>query len=168
MLKRLCGCLALPALALVLAAAAPAARPSPVRTIQFSGYDWAVKSSVHRLGPGPNYFSSSTDNVWVDSQGRLHLRITYSKGRWYCAEVIGPQSLGRGTYTFTLDSPVDSLDPNVTLALYTWSDDPAYNNREIDIEFGRFGNASTRRTASTSSSPTIIRATCSELPSRPA
>jgi hypothetical protein len=114
------------------------------RTVDFSGYTWEVKSSTGVVGPGPNYFSNSVDNVWVDGLGRLHLKVTHSKRRWYSAEVINMQSLGRGCYRFELDSAVDALDPNVVLGLFTWSDDPAYNNRELDIEFGRWGNAADR------------------------
>ena len=116
---------------------ASGARPSPSRAITFSGYTWDVKSSAGKVGPGPNSFSNSASNVWVDASGRLHLRITLSKGHWYCAEVVNRQSLGRGTYAWTLDSPVDALDPNVTLGLFTWNDDPAYNHRELDVELAR-------------------------------
>ena len=116
------------------------ARPVEARTVSFSGYTWTVKSSAGKVGPGPNYFSSSADNVWTDANG-LHLRITYSGGHWYCAEVVNTQSLGYGTYSFTLGSPVDALDPNVTLGLFTWSDRPPYNHRELDIELARWGNA---------------------------
>ena len=35
----------------------------------------------------------------------------------------------------------DLQNPNVVLGLFTWSDDPAYDNREIDIEFSRWNNA---------------------------
>jgi hypothetical protein len=112
-----------------------------LRTLQFSGYTWQVKASSGPVGPGPNYFSDSDENVWVDSLGRLHLKLTYANGRWYAAEVINTQSLGLGRYTFDLDSPVDMLDPNVVLGLFTWSDDPAFNNRELDIEFSRWGDA---------------------------
>ncbi|HVM50372.1 MAG TPA: hypothetical protein VMU04_20255, partial [Candidatus Acidoferrum sp.] len=52
-------------------------RPYPaVRWVSFSGYDWWVKSSTGTVGPGPNYFSDSTNNLWVDTVGQLHLRIT--------------------------------------------------------------------------------------------
>ncbi|MGH8656426.1 MAG: hypothetical protein ACREYE_31455 [Gammaproteobacteria bacterium] len=101
-------------LLLFVAASANAACPYS-RLISFGGYDWCVKRSNGRVGPGPNYFSDSTNNVWVDAQGRLHLKTTRSGGRWYCAE-------------------------NVVLGLFTWSDDPAYNNREIDVEFSRWGD----------------------------
>jgi hypothetical protein len=121
--------------------AADASRRVSPRTVQFSGYTWEVKSSDEGVGPGPNYFSGSTDNVRVDSSGRLHLKLTYSNGRWYCAEVINTQSLGLGRYSFRLGSPVSDLDPNVVLGLLTWSDDPAYSNREIEYEFSRWANA---------------------------
>ena len=69
-------CLATLALTAV-AAPAQAARPSPPqppREIQFSGHTWLVKDSGGaKWGPGPNVFSPSTDNVWVDALGRLHL-----------------------------------------------------------------------------------------------
>lgn len=110
------------------------------RIIEFAGYTWQVKTSAGAVGPGPNYYSDSPDNVWVDGRGRLHLKITYSEGRWRCAEVINTRSLGRGRYSFHLGSPVDDLDPSVVLGLFTWSDDPAYNNREIDIELSRWAN----------------------------
>src|SRR5262249_28983324 len=48
-------------------------------------------------------------------------------------------TLGYGTYRFYLDSSVDNLDPNVVLGLFTWSDASAYNNREMDIEFAKWG-----------------------------
>ena len=124
------------------AAAAGAGRPaSQPRTISFAGHDWAVKSSNGKVGPGPNYFSDSADNVWVDSAGRLHLKITKSKGKWFSAEIVSTESFGYGTYRFYLDSAVDALDPSVVLGLFTWHDDPAYNHREIDIEFSRWGAA---------------------------
>ena len=119
-------------------AASLAATP---RTIDFAGRTWTVKNSAGALwGPGPNNFSDSLNNVWVDDQGRLHLAITYDNGVWKSAEVIAQRSFGYGTYRFTIDSPVDGLDPNVVLGLFTWNDDPAFNHREIDIEFSRWGN----------------------------
>ncbi len=104
--------------------------------LHFSGYDWSVKGGY--WGPGPNYFGDSNDNVWVDLQGRLHLRLTNRGGTWYCAEVYCTRGFGNGTYRFDLDTPVDNLDPNLVLGLFTWSDDVAYAHREIDVEFSRW------------------------------
>src|SRR5262249_4071269 len=49
------------------------------------------------------------------------------------------ENFGYGTYRWYIDSPVDTLNPNVVLGLFTWSDNAAYNHREIDIEFSRWG-----------------------------
>src|ERR1051325_4138450 len=76
------------------------------RSISFSGYNWSVKTSNGKVGPGPNYFSDSTSNVWVDAQGRLHMKIQKVRNRWNCSEVILQASLAYGTYRFYLDSAV--------------------------------------------------------------
>jgi hypothetical protein len=110
-----------------------------MRTLQFSGYEWKVKSRNGRVGPGPNYFSDSKNNVEVDAKGRLHLRITQREGRWHCAEVISTRGFGYGTYRFYVDTSFDNMDPRVVLGLFTWSDAPDYNNREIDVEVSRWG-----------------------------
>ncbi|HVM47105.1 MAG TPA: hypothetical protein VMU04_03710, partial [Candidatus Acidoferrum sp.] len=109
--------------------------------VSFSGYDWWVKSSTGTVGPGPNYFSDSTNNLWVDTVGQLHLRITNRSNEWQCAELVSARTFGYGSYRFELNSRVDNLDPNVVLGLFTWSDDPAYNDREIDVECSRWSNA---------------------------
>jgi hypothetical protein len=112
-----------------------------VHWLSFSGYLWRLKSSSGLVGPGPNYFSDSTNNVWVDAQGELHLRLTNRSNQWQCAELVSARTFGYGSYRIELDARVDNLDPNVVLGLFTWSDDPAYSDREIDIECSRWGNA---------------------------
>jgi len=116
------------------------ARPG-VRWVSFSGYDWWVKSSAGTVGPGPNFFSDSTNNVWVDPAGQLHVRITNRSNAWQCAELVSARTFGYGSYRFELNSRVDNLDPNVVLGLFTWSDDPVFAYRELDVECSRFGNA---------------------------
>ncbi len=122
----------------------------PARIIHFAAYDWTVKSSLIPVGPGPNLFSDSLQNVWVDGQGYLHLKITkQSDGKWYCAEIVGTQSLGYGTYSFDLLDTKQLSDPNVVLGLFTWSDDPGpqQNHREIDVEVSQWaipGNPNTQ------------------------
>jgi hypothetical protein len=59
--------------------------------------------------------------------------------------VINTRSLGYGRYSFELGSPASDFDPNVVLGLLTWSDDPAYANREIDYEFSRWADARNRK-----------------------
>lgn len=116
-------------------------RPSPgIRFLSFSGYDWWVKNYAEAVGPGPNYFSDATNNVWVDGNGWLHLRITHRTNAWQCAELVSARTFGQGSYRFELNSAADSLNSKVTLGLFTWSDDPAYTHREIDVECGRWEN----------------------------
>jgi hypothetical protein len=113
------------------------------RVIAFSGYQWLLKQSDRMVGPGPNYFSSDPENVWVDDQGRLHLRITHRNDQWQCPELICQTPMGYGKYIFCVDSRVDMLDPNVVAGLFTWDDKAAKSqaNCEIDIEFSRWTEA---------------------------
>ena len=113
---------------------------SPTRFFHWSGLDWTVKTSTSPVGPGPNYFSDSTNNVFIDSQNRLHLRITHDGGIWHCAEVVSQSTPGYGAYQFHLGSAIDSLDPNITLGLFTWSNESDFSDREMDNECGRWDN----------------------------
>ena len=111
-----------------------------LRTIEFSGHTWNVKESNDtQVGPGGNYFSSDGNDVWVDGSGNLHLTISQKNGKWYSTEVFTQDSLGYGTYTFVTASPIDQLDKNAVLGLFTWDDDAPPYYREIDIEFSRWG-----------------------------
>lgn len=102
----------------------------------FSGYNWKIRNSPDSTStPGPNYWSNSTSNVWVDSSGWLHLKITQQNGKWLCPEVYTLQALGYGTYVFHTASPIDSLDKNVVLGLFTYKDD----SHEVDIEYSQWG-----------------------------
>jgi hypothetical protein len=109
------------------------------RQIQFSGYTWKIKYSETMDGPGPNYFSDNPNDVWVDSKGKLHLRIAIRNGKWYSTELITADSFGYGTYTFKIASKPELLDKNAVLGLFTWDDNaPQYGYREFDIEFSRW------------------------------
>ena len=77
--------------------------------------------------------------MWIDTEGQLHLKLSFRDGKWYCAEVSTVQSFGYGKYIFRLKSRVDLLDKNVVLGLFTWDDKRCEDdNREIDIEFSRW------------------------------
>lgn len=103
-----------------------------VNYIYWSGYRWRVKEGGP-IGPGPNYFSDSTANVAIDQDNRLHLKIDFRNGKWYCAEVVLDHSLGYGTYSFQLDTRVDSLDYNAILGGFIYET----LNEEFDIEFSQ-------------------------------
>ncbi len=107
-------------------------------TIQFSGYQWDVRSGTG--GPGPNTWDPA--NVWVDAQGALHLKITAQGGAWSCAEVSTKKRFGFGRYQFQVISPLDQLDRNVVLGLFNYPtpDVGVDGTNEIDIEFARWGD----------------------------
>ena len=115
------------------------------RVISFSGYDWIVKSSATTISgtsaPGNNYFSDSTENVWTDKNGWLHLKITNRNGHNYCAEVALIKPLGYKKYIFQINGRIDLFHPNVVGALFTYLDGTD-NAEEIDIEFSRWGDIS--------------------------
>ena len=124
-----------------------AQEPQPTRSVKFAGRDWKVKASGDRaVGPGPNLFSDHEENVRVDAEGKLRLRITYREGKWQCAEVILAEDHGYGTYRFTLDTPPRSVARafNAVLGAFTWNtEDAAHNHCEIDFElssWARRGN----------------------------
>lgn len=127
-----------PALVVRYTAAGEPTPPTPT-SLAWAGKTWTIKTSAGPVGPGPNVFAA--DNAWTDGSGHLHLRIDQTGGTWTSAEIVGPESYGYGTYTFTLASRVDTLDRNAVLGLFTWSDVADYANREIDIEFAKWGNA---------------------------
>ena len=127
-------------LSLVLGGPALADKPGYPDKVTWGGAQWQVKTSNAAVGPGPNIFSKT--NVSVDTSGFLHLRIARdAQGRWTTSEVIAPTSRGYGTYTFTVATPLDQLDRNVVLGLFTWSDRPQYAHRELDFEAARWGSA---------------------------
>ena len=107
-------------------------RSRPDLPIQFASYQWGVKVAEVPFDPGPNYFSSDTSNIWVDSNG-LHLRIVYRNLKWTCPEVYLLRSLGYGSYTFQTTSRLDSLDPRAVFSMFLYES----LTREIDIEFSR-------------------------------
>jgi uncharacterized protein (TIGR03437 family) len=108
--------------------------------LSFGGLNWSVKTAPLQVYPGPQFYVQP--NAFVDNAG-LHLRLTQCSGSWCGAEVYSNQAIGYGTYTFTVSSPLNNLDPNVTLGLFTWDAMAGDQNfREWDIEFGRWGNPS--------------------------
>jgi len=105
-------------------------------TIQFAGITWIVRNGSG--GPGPNNWLHSPDNVWVDGEGQLHLKIRKVGNLWYCSEIYTQQSFGYGEYRFYVASKVENYDPEIVVGLFNYETDL----REIDIEFSKWGNLS--------------------------
>jgi hypothetical protein len=108
-------------------------------TLQFSNYTWNIKSGT--ATPGPN--SWSANNAYVDSIGRLHLKISYNTTTksWDCAEIWTTELFGFGTYEWFVDGPIDKLDKNIVLGLFNYPASPKVPDatNEIDIEYAKWG-----------------------------
>ncbi|MFZ7114201.1 MAG: glycoside hydrolase family 16 protein [Bacteroidota bacterium] len=110
-------------------------------TIEFSGYTWTIKDSYGKhTGPGNNYFSGSKENVYVDANGKLHLRLTMRNDKWYCPEVRMQKNLGYGSYVFYIDSLETPLDKDIVVGLFMYDREDSLNfHKEVDIEFSQWG-----------------------------
>ena len=97
-------------------------------TIEFSGYTWTIKDSYGKhTGPGTNYFSGSKENVYVDPNGKLHLRLTMRNDKWYCPEVRMLNNLGYGSYIFHIDSLENPLDKDIVVGLFMYDREDSIN-----------------------------------------
>ena len=103
-------------------------------TLQFAGLNWNVKTGTG--GPGPNNWSNSSNSVWVDNDGKLHMKIRKLGNEWYCSEVWTEESFGYGEYKFYTETVYENLDKNIVTGLFTYLTD----NDEIDIEFSKWGS----------------------------
>ncbi|MDD5747731.1 MAG: IPT/TIG domain-containing protein [Actinomycetota bacterium] len=101
-----------------------------------SEYYWEVAKGTS--SPGPNNWDQK--NVWQDSDGYLHLRISKDGSKYYCAGVYSTQKFGHGTYDWQVKGPVDKLDPNVVFGMFGYLNGTTPYTNEIDIEFARWGN----------------------------
>ena len=104
-------------------------------SVNFAGYQWAVKGGDNLQPPGPSPagcdYHAGTESVWVDGEGRLHLKLDEFDTDWRCAEVYLPPLLGFGVYHFLVESRVDQLDKNLVASPFLYRDE----DNELDIEF---------------------------------
>ncbi|MBL0279778.1 MAG: hypothetical protein WBP31_18135 [Chitinophagales bacterium] len=110
--------------------------------VYFSGYTWDVKHNEYAVGPGPNYFSRFYEDIYIDENGYLHMRIAEHDGKWYSTEIVGRDTLGYGKYTWVMQADLENIPENITVGLFTWDNESffAEANSEVDIEFSKWGN----------------------------
>jgi hypothetical protein len=107
---------------------------APLKTLDFSGYEWLVRQTPGSPAGTRNLYDGA--NAWVDPRGFLHLRIAPTPTGWTSAEVDLFRSLGYGSYQFVV-SNVSHLEPPVVLTISTW--DGSGPDQEMDIEISRWG-----------------------------
>jgi hypothetical protein len=121
--------------------------------VHFAGRKWDVKSGYN--GPGPNTFSKDYESVWVDENGYLHLTILKKGAEWFSSEVISQDTMGYGTYVWTIQADPVKFASNVVLGLFTWDNNTFYEeaNSEVDIEFSKWGGNDQTNVLTTSVQP---------------
>ena len=111
------------------------------QTLEWKGLTWTIKHSPgSRKGPGPNYWSSSTNCVWVDENGHLHLKVSYLSGKWQCAEIYTEDPFQYGEFRFVVEAGVPDLDTNIVVGFFLYNNIArleTLGEPEIDIEFAR-------------------------------
>lgn len=114
----------------------------------FSGYFWTVRNGGPNAPQG-NYWNGGKENVFLDQDKRLHLKITQGiDGKYYCPEIESERNdFGYGKYLFYLDTKTTQLDMYAVLGLFVYDDhiqdgyiDVQNEEGEIDIEFGKYFN----------------------------
>lgn len=105
--------------------------------VEFSGFNWLVKQSHTKVGPGPNFFSEKIVSL---HNGELKLEVIQRDGNTYCSEIFLDKSLGYGKYIFQLSSRLDFLQDDLVLGLFTYDYNQLPPHCEIDIEFSRWGD----------------------------
>ncbi len=114
-------------------------------SVRFAGRDWKVKIYENqKWGPGPNYFSGNPNDIYLDENGYLHMKIVQRNGEWYSTEIVSDEAMGYGRYTFTVEGDMEDLASNTVLGLFTWDDETFKTdaNSEVDVEISRWGNSS--------------------------
>lgn len=108
--------------------------------LTFSGRKWDIKNEFQ--GPGPNFFRSHPNDIFIDNNGYLHLTVSERDGQWNCTEVISQDNLGYGTYIWTIEGDPVNIDRNIVLGLFTWDNNTFQTdaNSEVDIEFAKWGD----------------------------
>ncbi|KAL0221409.1 hypothetical protein RCL1_001263 [Eukaryota sp. TZLM3-RCL] len=105
------------------------------QSIEFSGYKFIVKEAADEaaVAPGPNYWSS--EQVFVDKDGFLHLNSWYDdvSSRWKCSEISSKNHFGYGRYFFELESGFEDMDDQHVLGLSVMKD----CFQKIGIEFSK-------------------------------
>lgn len=85
-------------------------------TLIFSGQEWTIRKGGG--DPGNGCWTSSPESVWVDSQGRLHLKIRVIDGQWCQVEVSATNPARFGEHAFLLNTDMSTLDPRVVFGAF--------------------------------------------------
>jgi hypothetical protein len=114
--------------------------------LTWCGQKWGVDNI--KVGNGnPTNWSSSGNNVWIDDNNMLHMKITKNNGEWdQCHLYSMPANQFKyGKFKITFNSPVLTQDPDVISTMFINNDwfqpsNDKYGD-EMDIEFSGWGDS---------------------------
>jgi hypothetical protein len=112
------------------------------KTVSFSGYEWRIRNAPSSRGGGMNDYDPK--NVWTDSNGAMHLKLTKVSGKWVCAEASLTRNLGYGTYSFVVRDTTQ-LKPAAVFGMFIYDyagNEP--NHREMSMEMTRWGDSASK------------------------
>jgi hypothetical protein len=108
-----------------------------LRVLHWSGHTWLIYPE-DQDGPEQVPLSNSTKAVYVDSKGRLHLKITKVNGVWRSVELQSLDPVSYGTFRMTVATKTALFDPYTVLSMFVYRPGSKQHTNEIDIEDSRF------------------------------
>lgn len=108
-----------------------------LRLLLWSGQIWLVFPNDSNGPDGPHSLSDSQNSVHVDSQGRLHLKITKVNGKWRGVQLESLNPLNYGTYKWVVGSSTAKLAKPIVLGMFVYKPSAVRYTNEIDLEDSR-------------------------------
>lgn len=108
--------------------------PADTSLVHFAGQSWRVAQQSFDFQNFEKVIVLSTNCVWVDTNGWLHLAIRNINDKWWCGQVESTGWYGYGEYRWYTRGRVDLFDTNANLGLFTYAPPDGSYFQEIDIE----------------------------------
>jgi hypothetical protein len=105
--------------------------------ITWSGRSWTVMSSISQ-GPENDPLTNSSDAVYVDSHGRLHLNIIQLRDSWKSVELRTAAPISYGRYRLIIDTATGKFSNRTVFGMFAFRPHSKKYTNEIDVENSRF------------------------------
>ncbi len=115
----------------------PVCASSGSNSLRWMGYDWNMTN-----GGYAGVLQASQNNISVDANGYLHLRISKSSDTFTGSELFTRDNFGFGTFQWQIQgSNIYAMDPPVVLGLFPYGPRNGIGvdaENELDIEFSNW------------------------------
>ncbi len=108
----------------------------------FSNFKWIVKETKN-IADSRYFCLTKKENVSIDKDGNLRLKLTKTGDTWYGGEITIDSSLGYGEYSFEARIESDGLDANATLAftIINITDNEYEGMTQTGVRFSKYSEA---------------------------